>query len=277
MKKIVSFILIMTLISVFAGCSPSPSASTGVPGVNLDIGKGAASIGGVNASPTENIVTPQPSEVTVTAIPDGGLVDSYGKFATIEISSIKLMGAKITNTEDEVLNKCANTCMSIYSVGPYIAPILALSGGDNASYLQKNGYSDIKLSQNGSVFTVVYTANEAEYKVEAQYDKTTDSMTATVSDAAGGTQLFTFEYVLAGDAYAVQCFGADTSSGYNSITAFIDGVKVSAYGQVTTDSEPQSIYKNNKLTQDFVKSGSFYCVLSESSLSVTDNGVTKTY
>jgi hypothetical protein len=276
MKKTISFILIITLIAVFAGCSPSPSEGTGVPGVNLDIGNGAADIGGVNASPTENIVTPQPAEAAVTAIPDGGLVDSFANFVKIEMASINLLGPKVSVGEDQELSKCNTACGGLYYGTMDVMAIEALAGGDYYNELLKYGFTDISISKDGDVYKVTFKAGKSELRLDTQYDKATDSMTATLNDTAGKTQMCTFEYVLAGNAYVVQ-FYMKADSGYNIFTGLVNGSDIASFGMQTTDKAPQSIYKNNTLTADFVKSGSFYCVLSGSDLSVTDNGVTKMY
>jgi hypothetical protein len=274
MKKLISFILTILLAIVFTGCSPSASDGAGA-NLNIDLGNGGAGLVGGKTSSSANIVTPQPSGASISAT-DNGIVASFDKFTNTEMTSISLIANKIQDGEDQEITDTKNVCSTVYYATAFIMPIEAISGGDKLSTLEQAGYSDFNITQKGDVYTIAYTFSETNYSNEAQYDSATDSMKATMYDASK-TPILTFEYSLQGSAYAAQLFSPSSSGGYQICTAYVDGTNISAFGAATAASAPQSIYKNSSLGMDFVKTGSFYCVLSGNNLSVVDNGTTKTY
>ncbi|MDD4643748.1 MAG: hypothetical protein PHW90_01820 [Bacilli bacterium] len=120
-------------------------------------------------------------------------------------------------------------------------------------------YNDVKYNNNGNDCTVTFKTSEGEVsKFSSKYDPKTDSATMTVYDENDAPILIS-EYAKVKNGYASQYYYYDdggTSIHYKSV--FIgDNIYSSAFEDV---SKPTSIFKNNKLDEDFGKGGTVWYI-----------------
>lgn len=284
MKRIVSFILIITLVLAVSGCSSTPykagkvigSSTSVVPSKSAPVVSAGSTLPSSSVSPkSSDSASGASSGASQYGVKDDGLVASMQKLAATEYASLQLMYSKAQNSEEQNVVQSFNTCYGVYQATAYVLPIEVMSGGDMQSSIEENGVSDIKISQDGDTYTMDFTMQEAQYTLICQYDSATDSMTAAIKSA--GKTIINFEYVAKGSGYVLQCFGDNGSGGYVVYKVFMDGSSLAEYGSDTATAAPQSIFKNTSLDSSFVESGSFYCKLNGSALSVTNNGTTATY
>lgn len=279
MKRVISFVLILALVLVFAGCSSSsPSSSKNLGGLVPNMGTGKTT-GGSSASAAPAVTAPAGSSAPGTssaAVADNGIVNSLKAFYNVQYSSLQLLYKKIqSGEEDQNLVKSVEASYALYQCTNSVLPIEAIAGGDMQSSLEEGGISGINITKNGDVYTMSFTTQENTYKIEAQYDSATDSMTAKLYSS---DQLeITYEYAAESSGYAAQAFADNGSGQYEIYTGLVNGTSVADFGLSTSTTAPQSIFKNKSLTADFIKSGSFYCIYDGTTLTVTDSGTTTTY
>ncbi len=204
--------------------------------------------------------------------------ESYSKYIEIKGAAYERLNAKLEENE-ELYMSMALTLLPVSMVDLTLIPLTFLTADEQAAAagLAILGMNDVVINKSGGGYTITYADSEGGKIVQTcVYDKATDSMQSSITDADGAETLF-FESVRVGDGYASQYFTKNGDGTFTKITSFCDKSSIAAFGMESINSKPASIFKNSALTVDFVKNGETYLILNGNTLTVFENGSEKTY
>lgn len=274
MKKVISFIILIMMIAVFAGCSGGGAGTSSSPGASPSATLPLFTPGSLGAS-----ATPAPSaSLSPTPEPISAPDQAFTQFINMGAAAFEGMAVKISSGEEQDKKDALIIANTMYKGMLTMAPVEAIAGSDKINALEDAGYSDISVKQSGNSYTIKYTnPNKTAVKQTCVYDSSTGSMQTALFDSNDNQQLV-LEFVLTPGGYAAQCYAKGNDGKYQTCTAFFNGSDFISFGLVkSSDSAPASIFSNTSITTDFVKNGDTYCQINGTTLFIYDNGALKTY
>ncbi|MGI6175150.1 MAG: hypothetical protein ACOYJC_03075 [Christensenellales bacterium] len=267
MKKTISILITLcVLILVFSGCSGAADAPESTQSQSQSTAPDDQ-----NSSQSDE-PSSQYTDQGSTGTPSAG----YSKYVEIKGLSYERISKKLEEHEELALS-VGMAILPVVMVDLSLIPltVLGVEGGEAA--LGILSAQDVKIQQNGSVYSITYKDNEGKsIEQTCEYDKTADSMKSMVMQ--DGKETIFFEYVNLGESYASQYYTSDTDSGdYTLITCFFDESSITAFGIETTNKKPDSIFGNASPTSEFVINDDMYFILEDNQLTVLTDGEMKTY
>lgn len=271
MQKTISILLTLCfLLMMSAGCSGSKKAPESVqapPQTAESINQGVSEA----IQEAAETINQGASAPIASAIP----AEAYSKYVEVKGKAFDRINAKLEENSALYMS-VGMALLPITMVDLSLIP-LSVIGLQGEMALGMLGMKNVKIEQNGAVYSVVYQDDEGEsVKISCEYDAATDSMKSVTT--RNGQEILIFEYVKIGDGYVSQYSLWDAESNdFSWITSFFDESSIAAFGMATTDKKQDSIFKNTSLTSDFVINGSSYFILENDTLTVLEDGEVKTY
>lgn len=269
-KTITIFIALALAFSLLAGCAsvkPQASGTSAAPAVS----------GQPEASEQPSGEATQGTEVSTPVGTPSDPTSSYQAYITMKSAAYDRLNSKLEANEDLYMS-VGMSMLSVSMVDLALIPLTVVSAGEGSeAALEMLGMSGVEVTHNGNDYSVTYTDQQnGAVTLACKYDPATDSMQSTISDSTGAEKMF-FEYVRAGNGYASQYYTANDDGTFTTLTSFINDTDTAAFGMKATGGKPASILGNTSLTKDFVVNDEMYFILVGDSLTVLENGETKTY
>ena len=203
--------------------------------------------------------------------------DSYSKYVEVKGAAFERLTDKI-GQHDELAMTAGMAILPITMIDLALLPltIVGMEGGE--ATLEMLGMKNIDVKQDGDVYTITYTDPEGKTLTQTcEFDAKTDSMRSVISD--GDKESLTFEYVNTGKGYASQYVVLSEESGnYSLMKSFFNDTGFVGFGtKEDVKGEPDSIFKNTKLTSDFVENEETFMTLDGDVMTVFMDGETQTF
>jgi len=254
MKKILIIILALILMLSFVAC-----------------GGGGKSTGGDSGAPAGNSDEPSAPAGKASAP-----ADSYQNYIDQKSKAYERLTSKIEENSELALT-AGLALLPVVMVDLALLPltIVGVDGGEAA--LAVLGMEGVKVAQDGNTYTITYKDTEGKSITQTcEYDAKSDSIKSVIKD--GDKQTMFFEYVYIGGGYASQYYMLNEEEGnYTLITSYFNDSDFVGFGIATAKKEPASIYKNGKLSSDFIVNDESYFMLEGDVMTIFTEGEKKTY
>ena len=256
MKKLLAIALVLCLALTLPACGPKGGDTGGGTSVQED--------GSGDTSPA---TIPVEDQVTAPG-------EAYNNFLTPKSIAIDCVSNPLRKVDPYgTLGYAALVPFVMIDVPLIPLQVVGVEGGAEMLGMMDFGsmdITDVKMTQNGNVYTATYKDEGESVVLTCEYDPGTDSIKASVE--AGGAETVFFEYVRAGDDYAAQYYALGEEGEYQRITAYFNWSGMLLLSVENADQKPASIYKKTGLTASFVpESGSCISIV-DRALKVVENG-----
>jgi len=249
MKKLIALTLVLVLVFSFTSCK-SASLINDIANIANGSSSGAA------------------ADSPATA---------YQKYSEMKSAAYDRINT-IIGEHDELTLTVGMSLLPVAMVDLTLIPLTVIGIEGGAAGLAFMGMGNIKIDQNGNVYTITYTDSDNNtIKQTCEYDKNSDSMKSIISGSSE-KETMVFEYTKSGVGYASQYTTLNEETGdYTLIKMYFDDSNEAAIGIETVTAAPDSIFKKSGFNADFVKNNSSYFLLKDGALTVFDKGTTTTY
>jgi hypothetical protein len=206
----------------------------------------------------------------------GAIAASYEKYTKMKANAYKRFEEKFQSNPE--LGLLALTFLSVATIDLELLPLTIIDTDEAGAAVALGilGKKNVKLGKEGNKNVLTYSDKEGKaFKFIAEYDVSADSIQTSVLDEAGNEIVF-FEYVKSGTGYAFQYYEV-AQKGNDLISGFFDDTNITSYSVQKADVKPESIFKNNAITEEFAKKGDTFIFIKDGKMLVHDKSGDKTY